>query len=293
MTYDQVLVFHRIIQAGSFKAAAAQLHKTQPAISLSIKKLEDELEVELFDRKSCRPSLTPHGRAFLERSFKVLQGMNELEGLSRSFRNQEEPEIFMAIDGISPLPQILKVVKNFSDKYAFTKIHLGFGILSEAERKVLDHQAQIGITHFISDSAALEVVPITNVMMMPVLSSELFRERRIRSQADLKELEQVVVSDNQGVRGGNFGLLEGGKKWRITDGHFKREIILAGLGWGHLPEHQIRRELDEKKLLVLEFEDIHPKNLQIHLIRLKKHQLGIIGNKLWNQTIRLLQKDSV
>jgi DNA-binding transcriptional LysR family regulator len=53
MTFDQILVFHKISQTGSFKSAAAELHKTQPAISLAMKKLEEEMEVELqasFDR---------------------------------------------------------------------------------------------------------------------------------------------------------------------------------------------------------------------------------------------------
>ena len=57
MTYDQVLVFHKIVQLGSFKSAADALSKTQPAISLTIKKLEEELEVNLFDRGGYRPGV--------------------------------------------------------------------------------------------------------------------------------------------------------------------------------------------------------------------------------------------
>lgn len=79
MTYEQVLVFHKIVQLGSFKAASNELHKTQPAISHAIKKLEEEMEVELFDRSGYRPVLTDHGKAFYERSVKILQGMQELE----------------------------------------------------------------------------------------------------------------------------------------------------------------------------------------------------------------------
>src|SRR5690606_17942124 len=129
MTFDQVLVFHKIIQTGSFKSAAAELHRTQPAISLAIKKLEEEMEVDLFDRSGYRPHLTDHGRAFYERSFKVLQGMSELEGLSLSFRKKEEPEIHISVDGISPLPKLLHVFKNFGEKFPNTKLNLGFDIL--------------------------------------------------------------------------------------------------------------------------------------------------------------------
>jgi DNA-binding transcriptional LysR family regulator len=285
MTFDQVLVFHKIVQAGSFKSAAAQLYKTQPAISLAMKKLEEEMEVSLFDRSGYRPELTAHGKAFYERSFKVLQGMGELEGLSNSFRKQEEPEIFIAVDGISPLPKLLKLFKNFGDRFPNTKLNLGFDILSESERRILSREAQIGITHFISDKGALDIVPLTTVKMIPVMSKELFKEKKVKHQTDLSEIDQIVVGDKNGSKGTSFGLLDDGKKWRINDGNFKRDIILAGLGWGHLPDHAIERELSEKKLVVLDFEDIHPRNLDINLIRHKRHQLGVVAQSLWDELI--------
>lgn len=290
MTFDQVLVFHKIVQTGSFKSAAAELHKTQPAISLAIKKLEEEMEVDLFDRSGYRPQLTQHGHAFYERSLKVLQGMNELEGLTTSFRKKEEPEIFVSVDGISPLPNLLHVFKNFSEKFPLTKLNLSFDILTESERRVLDRECQIGITHFVSDHNALEVVPITSVKMLPVISKDLLKEKKIKEQSDLLEIDQIVIGDKQGPKGRSFGLLDGGKKWRINDSNFKRDIILAGLGWGHLAEHSIAREVQEKKLVVLDFEDIHTRELSINLIRLKKNQLGVVAKNLWDELIAFSHK---
>ena len=287
MTFEQVLVFHKIVQSGSFKQAAAELHKTQPAISLAIKKLEEEMEVDLFDRSGYRPELTVHGRAFFERSIKVLQGMGELENLSESFRKREEPEIGIAVDGISPLPKLLHLFKNFGERFPNTKLNLGFDILSEAERRVLDREAQIGVTHFISDRSSLEIVPITSVRMIPVMSKELYKERKVSRQEDLGNIEQIVIADKNGPRGSSFGLLDNGKKWRLNDSNFKRDIILAGLGWGHLPHHQIERELADKKLVVLEFEDIHPRELAINLIRHKRHQLGVVAKTLWDELLNL------
>lgn len=289
MTFDQVLVFHKIVLSGSFKAAAAELHRTQPAISLAIKKLEEEMEVELFDRTNYRPILTDHGKAFLERSYKLIQGMSELEGLSKSFRNQEEPEIKIAVDGISPLPKLLKHFKQFGERFPNTKLSLGLDILSEAERRVLDRDAQIGVTHFLSEREALDILPISKIKMIPVMSRELNQERKVKNQAMLNDIEQIVVGDKAGGKGMSFGLLDGGKKWRISDSNFKREIIIAGLGWGHLPDHQIEREIKEKKLVILNFEEIHPRDLAIHLIRLKRHQLGPVAKTLWDELASLHQ----
>ena len=287
MTFDQLVVFHKIVQCGSFKAAAAELYRTQPAISLAVKKLEEEMEVELFDRSGYRPILTPHGHSFFERTMKILQGMNELETLSSSFRNKEEPELKLAVDGISPLPKLLRLFRHFSERFPNTKLNLGFDILSEAERRVLNREAQIGITHFISEPQALEVIPITHVQMIPVMSCELFASKKVKNQDQLLEIDQIVVGDKAGSKGMSFGLLDGGKKWRLNDNNFKLEIILAGLGWGHLPEHLIEREIKDNKLIVLKFADIHPRKLEINLIRLKKHQLGLVARNLWEELLSL------
>jgi DNA-binding transcriptional LysR family regulator len=55
-----------IARLGSFRAAAEQLHITQPAISVRIRELELALDAELFDRSSYRAKLTAKGREFVQ-----------------------------------------------------------------------------------------------------------------------------------------------------------------------------------------------------------------------------------
>ena len=51
-----------IARLGSFRAAAARLHLTQPTISMRVRELEAQVGVALFDRRSYRARLTPRGR---------------------------------------------------------------------------------------------------------------------------------------------------------------------------------------------------------------------------------------
>lgn len=287
MTYDQVLVFHKIVEVGSFKAAAAELHKTQPAISQSIKKLEEEMGVLLFDRSEYRPKLTDHGRVFFERSQRLLLGMQDLEGLTKSFREKDEPEISVSLDGVSPMPLLLSVLRKFGNEHPFTKLNLNLTVLNGAEDHVLNREASIGITHFLARPEALEIVPITKIRMLPVMEKTLFEEKNVRSQRDLQDIDQIVVGGGQRKSGMSFGLLDSGKKWRLNDFNFKRDIILSGLGWGHLPEHTVLSELREGKLEVLDFEDVHPRELEINLIRLKRVALGPVAKSLWTELTSL------
>ena len=72
MTFEQILTLEAILQSGSFKSAADKLHKSQPSISMAIKKLEEEFGVLLFSREEYRPQLTAEGKLFFERAIKVL-----------------------------------------------------------------------------------------------------------------------------------------------------------------------------------------------------------------------------
>ena len=66
MELFQLEAFLAVVREGSFSAAAKALFRTQPAISQTIKKLEDEIGRPLFDRSSRRGVLTDAGRVLAD-----------------------------------------------------------------------------------------------------------------------------------------------------------------------------------------------------------------------------------
>lgn len=58
----RLVVFRAVAERGSFRKAAEELYLTQPAVSLQIKALEEELGVQLFDRTGAKIALTPAGQ---------------------------------------------------------------------------------------------------------------------------------------------------------------------------------------------------------------------------------------
>ena len=66
-----------IAETGSFSRAASGIGRTQPAVSLQIKKLEDTLGRQLFRRGSKRASLTPEGETFLSYARRIVELQHE------------------------------------------------------------------------------------------------------------------------------------------------------------------------------------------------------------------------
>lgn len=58
------------------------------------------------------------------------------------------------------------------------------------------------------------------------------------SIARMQTIPQIVVAGTSGPDDSQSRyLLPGGRKWTVSDFHAKRQVILAGQGWGGLPEH--------------------------------------------------------
>jgi DNA-binding transcriptional LysR family regulator len=69
----QLKSFVAIAETGTFGLAAAAVNRTQSALSLQIKKLEEQLGCELFDRSGRRVALTPQGEIFLGYARRMIQ----------------------------------------------------------------------------------------------------------------------------------------------------------------------------------------------------------------------------
>lgn len=89
MTLVQLRHLIALAQTGSFSRAAQAQFLTQPALSRSIRALEDELGMPLFDRVGRRIELTAFGRATLERARLLVTDAEELQGSGRRSREGE------------------------------------------------------------------------------------------------------------------------------------------------------------------------------------------------------------
>ena len=90
MNLSELKVFLTVANERSFSRAAAKLHKTQPAISQAVRRLEDSLNERLFDRSSKGGQLTEAGTVLLDYanrferlSLETRGAMQELQDLRR------------------------------------------------------------------------------------------------------------------------------------------------------------------------------------------------------------------
>lgn len=82
MNFTQLEYFKEIYLTGSYSVAAEKLGITQPALSLQMQKLEEELDFKLIDRTRRPLKLTEEGEVFYQKSIEILQDVEQLKNVA-------------------------------------------------------------------------------------------------------------------------------------------------------------------------------------------------------------------
>jgi len=283
MTLDQLKSLQAIVEGGSLRAAAQNLHRTQPTISVAIKKLEDELGLQIFDRGEYRNKLTPQGKALYEKAKLVLGQAQSFKSLAKQLATGQELEVGVAFTSAIPVSPIISTIRQCKIEFPGTRLEVysenGMGPLDLLE----NGQASILILPWIQNIDKLESMHFMNVNLISVIAahSPLLQEYEVVPKAVMKTHSQVIISGRKSSNT-SYGILEGGDQWRVNDYQTKKEIIMQGMGWGFLPEHLIKEELAQGLLAPIRVEgDVKITGAEFRVARLDSEPVGPVAQRLW------------
>lgn len=289
MTYEQLVVLNAIVTEGTFRAAADRLSKSQSAVSHMLKKLENEVDIVLLSRETYRPKLTPAGEAFYRQATRVLQQMQQLHGTAKSLSTNQEAELLLVASATCPLQPLLGIVGEIAKNYPETHIRFSTESMGGPIERLLRDDADIIIATLDGvPSDQVEAVPYTKVSILPVAHPDFepAQSSRLKTTTEMQSFVQVIVA---GSSSDSFSqtrdLLPGGHRWTVSDFSAKKEIILAKMGWGGIPEHLIKDELDRGELTILNVEGFPPRQSHVYQIRRRDRDTGIVGQIIWERLI--------
>src|SRR5688572_5743850 len=216
MTYDQLSAFLYVASEGSFTAASAALHKSQPAVSKLVRNLEQELGLQLFDRSAYRATLTEAGQRFYERASAVLESTEALRSFALTLAGEPEPSVRLVVDAVTPLERVASVLRAAQSRFATVRIELRTERLTGAVAALHEDAADLAVATTLGvDRSRMEIRHFARVRIVPVASAAhpLARGGAPAPEA-LRRHAQIILRDSAlGESSASLNVLTGGLRW--------------------------------------------------------------------------------
>lgn len=159
MDFFQLETFLAIVQSRSFSGAAKIVHRTQPAVSQMVRKLEEEVGEPLFDRSSRDGALTDAGKVLHEYATRILNLRQEAMASLQELRQFQRGTLVIAANEFTSL-YLLRVLEEFRRFCPMIKIVVHRSFASSIPDRVLDHTVELGVLSFRPESPLLRSVVV-------------------------------------------------------------------------------------------------------------------------------------
>lgn len=229
-----------IERRGSFAAAAEELYRVPSAITYTIKKLEEQLGINLFDRDKQRARLTPAGKVVLEKGREILLRVQQLEEQAQLAESGWEKELRIVMDTIFPCEPLWPLLQELQQQQPWLNIQILDEALSGSWEALVNGRADviIGVSGDEPPGGHWLRHRLGNLQMQLCCSPDHPASQLASpiQHEQLKAFTHIVITDSaRHLPPRNVGLL--GIQQTITVDNLSQKLsaLFNGMGISHLP----------------------------------------------------------
>ncbi len=268
LTLEALEVLEAIDRRGSFAAAAVELDRVPSAITYTVRRLEESLDVLLFDRKGRRARFTPAGRELLERGRVLLADAAAVEQRVQRVATGWESELRVAVDSIVPLARVWPLVGRFYAEcqqrdQAHTRLRISQEVLGGAWDALAEGRVDLvlGASGDPPPGGGYRTRLMAEVPMVFVVAPRhaLSKAAEPLAESSILPHRAVVAADSsRRLPPRTVGLLTGQDTLTVADLPAKLAAQVAGLGCGAIPWYLAADEVAAGRLVVKALETARP-----------------------------------
>jgi DNA-binding transcriptional LysR family regulator len=168
-----------------------------------------------------------------------------------------EAELSIVIDVFFPRPRLTACLSAFKKRFPSTPLRLHVEALGAVAQLVLDGQCSLGITGtlpFPPPGLVTERLLSEELVTVVAPANPLARRRGPVTLREISNETQLVLTDRSQLTDGVDYGVQNKNIWRLADLGAKHALLLAGLGWGHMPRWMVLDDLESGRLAQIELE---------------------------------------
>jgi DNA-binding transcriptional LysR family regulator len=283
-TLHDLQCFDAVIREGGFQAAAAVLHRSHPAVFAAVAKLERQLGLPLLNREGYRVRPTEAGLSLQRRAQSLLREMQSLQVHAKQLALGEETQLRVVIGDLCPRPQMLGLLSAFFARRPSTRLHIDYEAVTGPWERLLDDEADLILHRVDKSDPRFEWIDLGVVSMVPVVAPGFlpFPVTPSISPEMMRDVTQCIIRDTaRHSQDSSFFVVEGAHQCSVADHQMKKELIVLGMAWGHLPRFLIEEELRDGRLLSILGRHFPGATENLVAARRRDRPQGPVANQLW------------
>ncbi len=195
MDLAELQVFLAVATERSFSRAATRLHRTQPAVSQAVKRLEEELDERLFDRSSKDGRLTEAGEILLDYAQRLTRLKDEAEGAVRELQDLRRGRVLIGANE-GAVHVLLPVIQRFRRDHPLAQVEVRRVPARQMAREVLSRSLDFGVLTFPPRERGLQSLALAEDELVMLISPA--HPLAGRPRITMEELgRQTVIAHNE------------------------------------------------------------------------------------------------
>ncbi|PZU94778.1 MAG: LysR family transcriptional regulator [Chelatococcus sp.] len=264
LTFKQLRYFEALARHGHFGRAAEDCAISQPALSMQIKALEDELGAELFERGGRQVRLTSFGEEVMLRSSGILRAVDELEDYARASRDGLAGRLRI---GVIPTvaPYLLPtLIGDLTRLHGGLDLHLRETLTPKLVQELIEGRLDMAIVALpVSEPSLTEVALFTESFVLVRPRED--EGKPTPDREDLREMRLLLLEEGHCFRDQALSFCStkptAAQPRDLLDASSLTTLVRmvdAGLGVTLLPEMAVRTETRSVSVSVARFDDPQP-----------------------------------
>jgi DNA-binding transcriptional LysR family regulator len=170
MEITQLEFFLKIVEEGSFSRAAERAFRTQPAVSLAIRRLEDEIGAPLFDRSQKSPTLTEAGQVFHGYAERIISLRDQAREAVKELRELRAGRVRVGANESTSLYLLPEIILAFRALHPRVKVEIYRQPSERLPREILDGNVDFALTANEPADRDLAAFPVLRDELVLILS---------------------------------------------------------------------------------------------------------------------------
>lgn len=254
-TLHQLRVFLKVSEKESITKAAEELHLTQPAVSIQLKKFQDQFDVPLIEIIGRQLYVTEFGEEIARASRKILTEVDEIQQKTLAYQGLLAGKLKIAVvsTGKYVMPFFLT---NFIKQHPAVVLRMDVTNKTNVVKSLERNEVDLALVSVLPEHLDIDGLDLMPNKLYLIGKPELGKKKRMRI-SDLEKNLLIYREKGSATRAAMEHFMTGNeiptsKSIELTSNEAVKQAVMAGLGYSVMPLIGLRNELKNQQLEIVE-----------------------------------------